>query len=213
MFTEIRTLLADHHHELRMTGLGLTAIGRESPGIRLSVSRRARSHARMNGNLPLPTTKFRRKSQCIQRVISKCGGDRRGVSKYGFRGPSGAIRAPGRHAADQAADQAAWARRVRLRAWRRWRRGRRAAAPGPAADGLQGSPEADVGGEVGVGGEARWGGRPARTRAPASGPNSTPSQPMRSTVPPSWTRSMMSRIRPPSRTRPIGPPAIALGPR
>src|SRR5512135_3504975 len=48
------TLLADHHHELRTTGLGLTAISRESPGIFLSVSRRARFHARMNGNSPPP---------------------------------------------------------------------------------------------------------------------------------------------------------------
>jgi hypothetical protein len=48
----LSTLLADHHHELRTTGLGLTAISRESPGIFLSVSRRARFHARMNGNSP-----------------------------------------------------------------------------------------------------------------------------------------------------------------
>ena len=129
MFTEIRTLLADHHHELRMTGLGLTAIGRESPGIRLSVSRRARFHARMNGNLPLPTTKFRRKPQCIQRVISKCGGDRRGVSKYGFRGPSGAIRAPGRGGPIRRPIRPPGRARPASRSWRRWRRGRRAQPP------------------------------------------------------------------------------------
>src|SRR5208337_1808296 len=37
--TDKSRLLAEHHHELRTTGLGLTAIGPESPGICLIVDR------------------------------------------------------------------------------------------------------------------------------------------------------------------------------
>jgi len=36
---EATRLLADHHHEERTSGLGLTAIGRETAGICLSISR------------------------------------------------------------------------------------------------------------------------------------------------------------------------------
>ena len=87
-----------------------------------------------------------------------------------------------------------------------------AAAPGAAADGLQGGPEAGVVGQVGVGREVGVGRARGEDPAPSSAPNSTPSAPTRSTVPSRRTRSTTIRIRSPSRTRPIGPPARASGP-
>ena len=56
------------------------------------------------------------------------------------------------------------------------------------------------------------GGRSASTRVPSSAPNSTAPSPTRSTLPSSRLRSMTMRMRSPSRTLPIGPPASASGP-
>ena len=88
-----------------------------------------------------------------------------------------------------------------------------AAAPGAAADGLQGGPEAGVVGQLGVGREVGVGrrGRRGRGRLPRRRTR-RPSSPTRSIVPSRRTRSTTIRIRSPSRTRPIGPPARASGP-
>ena len=89
-----------------------------------------------------------------------------------------------------------------------------AASPGAAADGLQGGPEPGVVGQVGVGRERRGAAiASAEDRGPSLGADfdrlrRRPGRPS----PSSLMRSTTIRIRSPSRTLPIGPPARASGP-